>query len=120
MERSVMMKTWRRHPVLITTFSLSLIATLYFLGHLVFHLIYWETHENVPIQPWMTVGYVGKSWGVKPRALDQEAGLPIPEGRPLTLAEIAAKRGVPVETLIADVEAAVQRLKAKRDEGAPR
>jgi hypothetical protein len=62
----------------------------------------------------MTVGYVGRSWGLDPRELDAVAGLPLPEerGHPLTLAEIARNRGVPVAEVIADVEAAIATMRA--------
>ena len=65
----------------------------------------------------MTVGYVARSWGLEPRALDAEAGMPVPEvkGHPQTLEEIARDRGVPVAEVIAEVEAAVARLKAAKE-----
>jgi hypothetical protein len=77
-------------------------------------MVYWATHQQEPIRSWMTVGYVARSWGLEPRALDTEAGLPIPEvkGRPQTLEEIARDRGVPVTEVIAGLEAAVERLRA--------
>jgi hypothetical protein len=66
----------------------------------------------------MTVGYVGRSWDLNPREIDRLAGLPVPEkGRPLTLAEIAADRGVPVEEIIARVEAAIAELGAREGQG---
>ena len=55
----------------------------------------------------MTAGYIGRSWGLDPRALVAEAGLPPRDGRPLTLDQIAEARGVPVGTVIAEVEAAL-------------
>jgi hypothetical protein len=68
----------------------------------------------------MTVGCIGRSWNLSPRAIDAVAGLPPPvEGRPFTLAEIARDRGVPVEAAIAEVEAALAELRAgdRRPEG---
>lgn len=59
----------------------------------------------------MTVGYVGHSWGIDPRQIDLIAGLPLPDGHPLTLSEIAARDGAPVSEVIARVEAAVAQLK---------
>jgi hypothetical protein len=70
-------------------------------------IIYWATHENEPVQGWMTVSYVGRSWGLVPREIDRLAGLPLPQGHPLTLAEIASGRGVPVAEIIGEVEEAV-------------
>jgi hypothetical protein len=108
---------WRARPWLTSAFVLACAVTLFFAGRLVFFTAYWATHREMPVQPWMTVGYVARSWGLDPRALDAAAGLPLPEvkGRPQPLAEIARDRGVPVETVIAEVEAAIAAL--QRSEG---
>ncbi len=106
---------WRTRPWLTSAFVLACAVTLFFAGRLVFFTAYWATHQEMPVQPWMTVGYVARSWDLDPRALDAAAGLPLPEvkGRPQPLAEIAQDRGVPVDQVIAEVEAAIARLKAR-------
>lgn len=102
-----------RHPVLFAAFGLALALTLFFAGRFTWAAIYWSQHREMPVQGWMTIGYVGHSWGLDPRALDAAAGTPRPEpGHPLTLDEIARTRGVPVTQVIAEVTAAVQALKA--------
>lgn len=61
----------------------------------------------------MTVSYIGRSWDLNPRIIDEAAGLPLPEdGHPFTLAEITRTRGVSIETVIAEVEAALATLRA--------
>ena len=113
-----MRDAFRRQPVLTTAFALAVLAAFWFAADFAYDLIYWSTHSEVPVQPWMTVGYVGKSWGFDPRVIDTIAGLPLPvEGRPFTLAEIARDRGVPVDQVIADVEAALAQLQAERGAG---
>lgn len=109
---------WRARPVLTSAFVLACALTLFFAGRLVFFTAYWATHREMPVQAWMTVGYVARSWGLDPRELDAAAGLPLPEvlGRPQPLAEIARDRGVPVEAVIADVEAAIANLRADEDQ----
>lgn len=98
----------RRHPLLVTAFVLASLAALFFAVRMTLSVVYWRLHEEEPIRPWMTVGYIGKSWGLDPRLIDEVAGLPPPAGRhPFTLTEIARRRGVPVEHVIADVEAAI-------------
>ena len=113
-----MKKLWRTRPWLTSAFLLACAVTLFFLLRLVVQTVYWQTHKEVPVQPWMTVGYVARSWGLDPRALDAKAGLPLPEvnDHPQPLAEIAQDRGVPVENIIAEVEAAVAALRAERGE----
>lgn len=109
------MTLWRARPVLGSAFLLACAVTLFFAGRFTVYTVYWATHREVPVQGWMTVGYVARSWGLDPRALDAEAGLPLPEikGRPQPLSEIARDRGVPVAEVIAEVEAAITRMQAQ-------
>lgn len=105
---------WRARPVLTMAFLLACAMTLFFAGRFTVYTVYWATHREVPVEPWMTVGYVARSWGLDPRTLDEAAGLPLPEekGRPQPLSEIAQDRGVPVAEVIAEVEAALAALRA--------
>lgn len=107
-----MMRVVRRHPVLVGVLALSLVLALFFGARFTLRAIYWETHREEAVAGWMTVGYVGRSWGIDPREIDRVAGLPLPVGHPLTLEEIARDRGVPVAQIIAAVEAAVAELQA--------
>ncbi len=110
-----MISLWRKRPLLTTAFLLACAATLFFSGRFVVQAVYWATHKEEPVRPWMTVGYVARSWGLEPMELDLAAGLPLPEvkGRPQPLSEIARDRGVPVEVVIADIEAAIAILRAQ-------
>jgi hypothetical protein len=105
---------WRARPILTSAFLLACGFTLFFAGFTVFRAVYWANHREEPVSAWMTVGYVGRSWGLDPRELDAVAGLPVPveRGHPLTLAEIARDRGVPVQEIITEVEAAITTLRA--------
>lgn len=104
----------RRHPVLSGAFLLAVLLAFAFAGSLLWRLASWEVHEEEPLAPWMTVRYIGRSWDVSPREIHALAGLPRPEEarRPLTLGEIAERRGVPVEEVIAEVDAALRILRA--------
>ena len=77
-------------------------------------VIYWSQHQKETIRPWMTIGYVGKSWGLKPHEIDLRAGLPHPPNHPLTLTEIAKIQGIPVEDVIKNVESTVATMKAEQ------
>ncbi len=112
----------RRHPVLAILFVLALALTLFFAARFVVQVVYWSNpaHHQQQVQGWMTVGYIGKSWGLPPREIDAVAGLPLPErGNPFTLEQIARDRGVPVAQIIADVEAAIAKLIAERASPSP-
>lgn len=107
----------RKHPVLVVVLVLSLVLALFFAGRFAVRAIYFAQHRDEPVAGWMTVGYVGRSWGFDPREIDRIAGLPLPEGRPFTLEEIARERGVPVAEVVAEVEAALAVLRARRAAG---
>ncbi len=107
----------RRHPILTLTFALALVLTLFFAVRFTVQVVYWSNpdHRNQQVQPWMTVGYIGKSWGLPAREIDAMAGLPPPQrGRPASLQQIARDRGVPVAEVIAQVESALAVLLAQR------
>jgi hypothetical protein len=108
------LKLWRVRPWLTSAFLLACVLTVVFAVRFVGHTVYWANHRDEAVRPWMTVGYVARSWGLDGREIDALAGLPLPEvkGHPQTLAEIAADRGVPVAEVIAEVESAVAKLKA--------
>ncbi len=108
---------WRARPVLTSAFLLACAVTAFFAGSFVWHSVYWATHQDEPVRPWMTVGYVARSWDLDGREIDALAGLPLPEvkGHPQSLREIARDRGVPVAEVIAEVEAAVAKLRARED-----
>jgi hypothetical protein len=105
------LQLWRARPVLVSSFLLACAVTLFFGVRFVSQVIYWSNpaHHNQTVQGWMTVGYIGRSWSLDPHELDALANLPRPEtkGRRQPLAEIARERGVPLEQLIAEVEAAI-------------
>ena len=106
----------RRHPILVGAFVLALALSLFLTGRIVVRTVYWAQHREEPIAGWMTIGYVGRSWGVPPREIDRRAGLPPPDGgRPLTLEQIAEDQGMPLAVVVALVEVTVAELQAERD-----
>lgn len=109
---------WREHPRLFSAFLLAAALTLFFALRMTVSAIYWSdpAHRNETVRPWMTVGYIARSWNLDPHEIDTLAGLPIPEhGRPQPLSSIAGDRGVPVADIIAEVEAAIATLRARQD-----
>jgi hypothetical protein len=110
-----LMHAWRTRPWLTSAFLVACALTLFFAFRFTFQTIYWANHQEEPIRPWMTVGYIARSWDLDGREIDALAGLPLPQvkGRPQPLSEIAQDRGVSVAEIIADVEAAVAELRAR-------
>ena len=106
---------FRRHPWLVSALAVAIALALFFAVRFTAGVVYWSLHHQEPVRAWMTVRYIGKSWELNPRVVSTTAGLPDPvRGHPVTLAEIAQQRGVPVEDVIADVEVAIARLQAGR------
>lgn len=111
--RGTVKQLWANHPRLLLAFALASTLALFFAGRLIVSAVYWAGHRQEAVQPWMTVGYISHSWGLDPRQIDAVAGLPAPDGHPLTLDEIARQRGVPVSEVVAQVEAAIAALRQK-------
>jgi hypothetical protein len=106
---------FRRHPVLVTSLTLTTALALFFAVRFALGVAYWSAHQNEPVQPWMTLGYVGRSYHLDPREIAAIIGLPPPErGHALTVGEIAQQRGVPVADIIRAVEQAIATLKAEQ------
>lgn len=106
-------RLWRTHRIALLAFVAALAVTLFFAARLVFFTVYWTdpAHRDRHPEGWMTPGYLAKSWHVPREALGEALSLPPAEGRPPTLAEIAAERGQPVAAFLTEVEAILARLK---------
>ncbi len=108
-----MQQTLRRHPYLVTGFVIACLITLFFVVRLLVSVIYWTSHINEPVQPWMTLGYIAHSWQVETVDLIAQVGIKVQKGRPTTLQELAQRQGVPVANVVAAVSDAVQQLTAR-------
>lgn len=115
---SKVLRIFRSAPVLASAFTIALLLTLWFGGQSIARAIYWADpqHQNQEIAGWMTLGYIGRSWGIPPSDMaiaiepywHKEPGKRIP---PLDV--IARERGVPVSEVIAHVEAAIASYQAQ-------
>jgi hypothetical protein len=108
-----MIKLWRARPYLTSAFVLACAVTLFFMGSLAYNAVYWATHKDETVRPWMTVGYIARSWDLDARKIDDMAHLPKIDvkGHPQPLAEIARDRGVPVAEVITEVERVITVLR---------
>jgi hypothetical protein len=109
----------RRHPLLAAGFVLAALATLVFAVRLALATLVWTVPalRDQPPAGWMTPRYVAMSWDVPPEVV--RAALDLPQdgtGRRVTLAELAAERGVSVELLTQEL---AQAIAAHRTEAAP-
>lgn len=102
-----MLKLLKAHPIAGPGFLLALALTLFFAGRLVLDMVYWAdpAHRNQTPQAWMTPRYIAHSWGMDPKELGRALNMPKPSKERPTLTYIAEIRAVPVEQVLAEVEA---------------
>ncbi|MCB1475225.1 MAG: hypothetical protein H6883_06700 [Rhodobiaceae bacterium] len=103
---------FRKHPLLTVGFVLASLAGLLLAMRLVFSVVYWTAHANLPPQPDMPLGYIARSHNVPVQDLREAAGLAGETRDRRTIAEIAAAEGISADELLARVNAALARLKA--------
>ena len=105
-------ETMRRNRLATAILAIALVAALFFAVRLGVYTVRWSdpARRDTPVAGWMTPGYVANSWKV-PRGLVVDAlGLDGP--RRITLDELAVETGIPVDTLIVQVEAAIDAWRA--------
>jgi hypothetical protein len=91
---------------LIAAFGLALVLFLAFSLHALWVVTHLETSPG-PVQAWMTPGYIVRSYGIAPEVMARTLGLEPGSARGKTLEQIAATQGVPLDALLASVQAMV-------------
>ena len=111
-----MRRLWRDHRLLTIAFLLAGVLTTFFAVRLIASWIYWNdpAHRDVEIAGWMTPRYVAHSWRLPPEIVAETLDLGPPAGPPPTFADLAAERGVTVEDLATQIEAAAEAHRAAR------
>jgi hypothetical protein len=71
--------------------------------------IYWHYHQDEPIRPWMSLGYIAHSYRVPPWVLSQALGLPREPGKPdrRPIREIARQQNRSVDEVITILQDAI-------------
>lgn len=103
--------------LLIVAFALALVLTGVFGGRLVVSSLYWAQQRDRPIEPWMTVGMVARSYHVPRASLAAALDLGAARDR-RTLAEIARASGLSEADVVARLEAAIAVARAGQPAGA--
>ena len=101
-------KLWRHHRWLTLSFALTLTLALVFTIRAGVFFVYWQQHQDEPIEGWMTVRYVAHSYRVDPRVVHTAVGLPQtgPDRRPLI--KISREDGEPLDQITARILAAIR------------
>ena len=97
-----------RQWLVVIAFVLVISFTGIFAVRTVRRAIYWHYHQDEPIRPWMSLGYIARSYNVPPWVLQQALGLPPrngPDRRPIR--EIAREQNRSVNEVIAILQNAI-------------
>ncbi|MBT8413797.1 MAG: hypothetical protein KJO30_05645 [Boseongicola sp.] len=103
-------RAWSAAPVATAVLVVALVACLFFGARAALFWHGWppRAERDQPVAAWMTPRYISRSWRIPPdlviEALD--APRPPPDG-PMSLRELAEHRGVPLEQVVAEVEALI-------------
>jgi hypothetical protein len=96
---------WRQW-LIVLAFALVVAVTGLFAVRTVRRAVYWHTHKDEPIRPWMSIGYIAHSHRVPPHVLTEALGLPPkPDRRPI--GEIARQQNRSVDEVIAILQNAI-------------
>ena len=101
-----MSRAARRPGWLIAAFGLALILFIAFALHALWVVTHLDPSPG-PVQAWMTPGYIMRTYDIPPEVMTQTLGLEPGSARGKTLEEIAATQGVPLDALLASVQAMV-------------
>jgi hypothetical protein len=106
-------RLWRDHRLLLVAFALALAVTLFFAVRTAAFWVYWAdpSHHDLAIEGWMTPGYVARSYRVGRAVVGDALGLKLSGDGRVTLAELAAARGVPLDHLEAAMLAAIAKVR---------
>lgn len=109
-------RLWASHRLMLLGFAAALAVTGFFVVRTVVFWVYWAdpAHRDLAIEGWMTPGYVAASWQVDRAIVANALGIAEGQRRGLTLAEIAAERGVPLAELEAGLRAAIDAARVQK------
>ncbi|QEE44737.1 hypothetical protein FVA81_09000 [Rhizobium sp. WL3] len=109
------LRLWRRHRILTSAFVLAMALAIFFAGRTIFFVAYWAdpARQDLPPEPWMTIGYVAHSWHVPVEKLARDLDLPPPpkDGPRPSLERLAEERGQDFEEFKAEIESSLAELR---------
>lgn len=105
---------WREHRLLLLTFLAASALALFFAARFALYVIYWSApeHHNQPIENWMTIGYIARSYDLPREALADALGVgPLGAGRRPTVEQLARERGMTPDEFRAEIERTIATLR---------
>jgi hypothetical protein len=104
---------WQKHRGLLVAFTLAAALTMTFAVRMTYSYVYWSNHRDEPIQGWMTVGYVARSYDVPREDLSEALGVTLGSVRGKSLEQIAQERDVTIDSLAATLQTAIERSRSE-------
>ncbi len=114
-------RMWRVAPVATVLLVLAIAASVYFGVRSAIHPMRIEREQT--IAAWMTPRYISRSWRVPSEVIRKALEMPQPRPNgPTSLSRLAEMRGVPIEQVIEEAEAAIAAFRQTqlREDGGPR
>ena len=108
-------RLWRQQKLAVIGFAISLLVVGFFAVRIVISAIYWSdpAHLMQQPEPWMTPGYIARSWHLDRHEVTALVGEIRVDGRP-TVARIARERGIPTDQFIDTLSQELRALQAGR------
>ncbi len=107
-------RLWHNQKLLLLGFLIVSLFTLMFLGRAIFGAIYFKNHPDRPIEPWMPIGFIAKTYHVPPEILLEAVGIPKSDSIRRRIRRISQETGVPYEQLIDQMLRAIQDYRDER------
>ncbi|MBL4645983.1 MAG: hypothetical protein COA52_17230 [Hyphomicrobiales bacterium] len=97
-------------------FVLAIIIAVFFAGRLVVSLVYWNDarHIEQPLEPWMTIGYVARSYRVDRESLADTVPFAVQRGKRETLQNLSDAQKISLSELYAQIDVAIAQLRAAK------
>lgn len=109
-------KLRRKRPILVTAWAIALTLTFLFGLRTIGYLNDWRHTSEIDVEGWMTPRYIAHANRVDPQTIIDSIDLDRDQIARRTLAQIARQQNVPLDELIAQIEAAIAAQKQGADE----
>ncbi len=106
---------WHVAPIATAILTLSIVLLLFFTIRLGIFFMRPKPPQDVMIEPWMTPRLISHSWHVPPEVLGAALQIERKPGKSRNIEWYAEDLGMPVETLINQIEAAIAEFRANDD-----
>jgi hypothetical protein len=109
---------WQKWIVL-AALALVILVTGLFAVRTVRRAMFWRTHREEVIRPWMSIPYVAHSYRVPPHVLYQALGIPPQPHDRRPLKQIAREQNRSVDEVTSVLQDAITRTRASQPTAAP-